>query len=110
MTAAQYAVHIGLKADNVHVIHEHTGRHVITDGDGWNCWGDKPGVDVNDTDTLHAILGPFETDRAAFLQARKITEQRGEVLEPMAGYPQQTGIKAVVTSWDDWSIDLLLLS
>lgn len=98
-----YAVHIGIKAESADAIREFAGRPVILDGDGWNCWGNRPSTDVNDADTLHALIGPFETERGATLQARKIAEQQGHLLVPMGGYPFQTGIVVSVTDWDDWS-------
>lgn len=108
--ATTTAVHIGVRPENVNyitVLQQRLGNKVTVDGDGWNAWGEKPGTDVNDTETKHLIVGPFEHLEQAEWTARAIVEQRGETLVPMDGHEQQRGIKAVVTNWDDWSTDYL---
>lgn len=81
---------------------------IYQDRDGWETWGDAPGTDRNDADTLHTIVR-IETIGAAIDAAVNIA---GGALDDLAPVPmsrqsqaRSIGVVAVVTDTDDWSID-----
>jgi hypothetical protein len=105
--ATTYAVHIGVRPEDVNyitVLQQRLGNTVTADGDGWNAWGEKPGTDDNDETTRHLIVGPFEHFVAAEWTARGLHEQRHSTLVPMGGHEKQRDTRVVVTEWDDWSL------
>lgn len=57
-----YAVHAGITPATLDTLtvepfgHIAFGHLVVTDGDGWNAWGEAPGTDVNDADTRHVLV------------------------------------------------------
>ncbi len=71
-----------------------TSLGVMTDGDGWNAWGEAPGTDVNDADTLHMIV----RTRTPAESITYIQEHYGDDLVPMT--EQWSGTNPDGTTWD----------
>ncbi|KQO98268.1 hypothetical protein [Leifsonia sp. Leaf264] len=92
-------IHFGLSIDDLAEVPEVWGATV--DGDGWNAWGDKPGVDVNDADTLH--LSITRHNEAIDGTVRTVIARLADKLVQMGGYDSQAGIVLVVTDSADWS-------
>lgn len=99
---AEFAVHFGAKQSDIPALTEvFRPAIVFVDGDGWNCWGDKPGADVNDADTYHVVIkAPIFHDA---LVVRSLVLARKDLLVPMGGHRTQEGILVIVSDWDDWA-------
>ena len=102
---SDYALHIGVTGDRVNeatTLLASEGLTAIVDGDGWNAWGEKPGTDVNDADTMHIVVA-VEADN--FVDLDKTIQALGDkgLLTPMGGYGYQVGHAAILTDMDDWS-------
>lgn len=70
-TATTYHLHVGIDARRLleaMLTMQECGP--IIDGDGWECWGEAVGTDVNDDRTLHVIIPLDSPDRADELVAR----------------------------------------
>lgn len=103
-----YAVHIGVKPRHLNNINRIFLDLAKVDGDGWNTWGEAPGTDVNDADTLHVVIGPFGGQMLAEAISHYLIDfdDAAEVLVPIADYPRLRGeapARVVLTDWDDWS-------
>lgn len=105
-TTKPLALHMGVSSANASKIERRLRQHVETvyiDGDGWNVWGEAPGVDDNDDDTLHIVVG-LTLDELPLLEGA-IRRLHGEwLLSPMGGHAAQVGVIAALTDFDDWSV------
>lgn len=98
-----YALHFGIDVSHLVQLRREFDRgpglaHYI-DGDGWNCWGEAVGDDVNDASTLHVVV-PLARKRHARLTLGALASV-GIPFVTMGGYDKQTGILAVLTDMDD---------
>lgn len=74
-------------------------QHV--DGDGWECWGEPVGTDVNDGRTLHVVVLVLTRKEGRVLAGRLY---RAGYLTPFASQSQEdsNGAVAVITDAADW--------
>lgn len=103
---SDYALHIGVTNNRVTeatILLTIEGLKTFVDGDGWNAWGEKPGTDVNDADTMHIVVA---VEAGNFADLDKVVQALGNkgLLTPMGGYEDQAGHAAVLTDMDDWTV------
>lgn len=103
---SDYALHIGVTNNRVTeatILLTIEGLRTFVDGDGWNAWGEKPGTDVNDADTMHIVIA---VEAGNFADLDKVVQALASksLLIPMSGYEDQVGHAAVLTDMDDWSV------
>lgn len=103
-------LHIGVDVEVLGAVLKHGVRHGygwVIDGDGWECWGEAPGDDVNDATTLHLTLSTPVTD----LQATVIVGQVAQWLTLLANQsnPIDNGTLATLTDVSDWAEDAGLI-
>lgn len=107
-------LHIGVKPRALSAVlrfaHGHAEVHTShVDGDGWLAWGEAPGTDVNDEDTLHVVLevgDDFEPSRAATMTAAldfALTLAGLPNLVP-GSWPGYAETTSVLTDAEDWSV------
>lgn len=70
-------------------------------GDGWECWGEPLGEDVNDKKTLHVMFSAEEIRGDVVVRLNALAN-----LISMA-VKRQSGVYASVTSFEDWSEELI---
>lgn len=106
-------LHLGIDIARVDIV-RNALQHVLTegtptwiDGDGWNCWGEPVGTDVNDASTMHFLVPLEVTPKEADLLVR-VLFQAG-MLTPMAaqGNPSLNGTIATYGATDDWEVEFL---
>lgn len=114
-----FDVHFGVSSEAF------TGRAVLpyegsahwgTDGDGWNAWGEDPGTDRNDEDTLHVIVNCGTLGQAIDL-ALRYEDLYGRDLLPLLpmnstieDFTSQDGTLLVVSQHRDWAEQYLLVT
>lgn len=103
---SDYALHIGVTRNRVTeatILLTSEGLKTFVDGDGWNAWGEKPGADVNDADTMHIVVA---VEAGNFADLDKVVQALGNkgLLTPMGGYEDQVDHAAVLTNMEDWSV------
>lgn len=76
------------------------------DGDGWECWGEPVGTDVNDDRTLHLTSHVPLTNKAA----KRVVSELADLLTPMGNQssPIDDGVIACLTDSTDWAEDAAL--
>lgn len=101
-----FALHLGVAPEHVERVSgilRDNGLTVFVDGDGWNVWGEMPGTDDNDAETLH-VIGAFlaaDFPRVHALVPRIALEG---LLVPMGGHEAQCGIIAALSDFEDFSV------
>jgi len=80
---------------------------VYVDGDGWNCWGEAVGSDINDESTYHVII-PVESPRAGqqlvlTLLDHQFGFERLVAMEQPWWPADAVGVIGVVTDGVDWA-------
>lgn len=115
----QYAIHAGVKPANLGIIEaaaRSVGLDPIEDGDGWNTWGEAPGTDINDADTLH-VLAYVDTLGTAIDFALTAAREYREYLVASNGAPAdapyaaaQNGNLVIVSQREDWAEQFLVIS
>jgi len=98
-----YTLHVGIDPKDLNDLLRitHPLPHDI-DGDGWNCWGESVGDDINDDRTLHVTF-PLERKRQARLLLG-VLAARGIPLVPSTRsmYERHNGLLAVLSDTTDW--------
>lgn len=98
ITAAEevrmYRLHVGMLATQF-IRADH--RVWQSDGDGWNSWGDDPGVDGNDLVTVHVM----HKDLVTADQADRIVNEVLGSLRPIGSH--HAGVVATLSDPDMWS-------
>lgn len=98
-----YALHIGVKPRNLKAVIQKLRTKGFTyhiDGDGWEAWGEAPGTDVNDKNTLHVVIvieeykGHRHLARNLSLHLRPYLVRAKTFVGP--------SYKAVLTDYSDW--------
>ena len=96
-------LHLGVRTPDLLSVHKAVRKSfpVVFDGDGWEAWGDRPGIAGNDDNTFHFIV-EVESGK----QARKVLNHLQTIVDlaPMR-LDFQAGTTAVLTSPRDWSVE-----
>lgn len=107
MMDTRSVMHVGVKPENVASLTafaRRAGLSMAVDGDGWNCWGEAPGTDVNDLTTLHVVLEG--ANLAVWVWDMLLTAM---ILEgvPLAQMTSENdrGVLAAVSEWEDWAVE-----
>lgn len=103
-------VHLGVEPERIDKVRDLLGKGpdaIYVDGDGWECWGEAPGTDVNNSTTMHMIFElPWESkpNNRQLLErtVEKVVKGLQEYLTPMQ-VDHQTGIIACLSDSEDWS-------
>lgn len=86
--------------------HPHSSL-VYVEGDGWNCWGEKPGTDINDETTYHVVIPVSSPRHGQQIVTELLEDQYGfKNLIPMQQPwwdEDHAEVIAVVTDGQDWS-------
>lgn len=90
----QYRLHVGMLATQ-YIRADH--RVWQSDGDGWNSWGDDPGIDGNDLVTVHVM----HKDLVTADQADRIVNEVLGSLRPITTH--HAGVVATLSDPDMWS-------
>lgn len=106
-------LHLGLDIARVEIVKRALARvlpegtPIWIDGDGWNCWGEPVGTDVNDQSTMHTLISLEVTPADAHLLVT-VLYQAG-MLTPMGGQGNASlnGVVASYGATDDWEIEFL---
>lgn len=117
-----YDVHIGIEEDAVDLALATLDRFTVTvatyaDGDGWNCWGEPPGTDVNNATTRHVIARVDRLGQAIDL-ALALAEDGNpwrEMLTPSdsrkhGGGTRLDGVLVTVSQSTDWAEQYLVVT
>lgn len=105
MLALHFGIHRDLVEDLRRVLHMFFPKGwAFAHGDGYNCWGEDMGTDVNDEDTAHVVTY-FDGQITDAIQVLIVLHEHGVPLVPMAGQsrPSLNGPIACLTDAEDWS-------
>ena len=93
--------HDGDKVESVGLV----GVTVFRNGDSWEEWGERRGDGVE-----HIVIESDAFTPLQMLGVLMLLEGEGVTLQAMLAPPHQRGALAVVTTHEDWSDPLLLLT
>lgn len=114
-----YALHMGLRlvaepdliiglTGMVADFYEADAPFVFVDGDGWNCWGEDVGTDLNDADTYHVVIPVKSPREGQKIVAHLLDFNFGHLhLAPIRDSlhgEDQVPVIAVITDGRDWSM------
>lgn len=93
-----YTLHAGIKLANVPAALRAGWRF---DGDGWNTWGEAPGTESNNRETMHGMW----RDHVTLAQAEETVTTHRNLLAPMTppARMEDLGCFAVVSDPHVWS-------
>lgn len=98
-----YSLHVGVKPKNLKVVIQKLRKKGFAyhiDGDGWESWGEAPGTDVNDKNTLHINIVVEEYDDYRVQALRLVNHLRPQLV--VAKTYVGPNYRAVLTDFSDW--------
>jgi hypothetical protein len=111
MTKNTRTLHIGVSPLNLLAVMRRTqalglGLGWSIEGDGWECWGEAVGTDVNDDYTLHLTSIESLTNKTA----KAVVDELADLLTSLAAQsnPIDNGVVAVLTDVHDYAEDAAL--
>ena len=106
--ALHFGIHASLSEDLRRVLHLMFPKGwAICHGDGWNCWGEDVGTDVNDADTVHVFVY-YNGDLSDAISAVVRLHEANVPLVPIAeqGSDVFNGTVASLTDAEDWADEI----